>query len=149
MYSRRTPDEALQVRHGTTMIRLLRHTEYQSIPIVIENEKGTERQGKGWTSIMTCQYGYIEGVQGADGDELDCFVGPNASASRVYIINQVKGNGHFDEHKIMLGFSSTGEAEGCYNAHYPPSISRLQTITDMSMAQFIRKLKTHRWNNAV
>ena len=125
MYSRRTPDEALQVRHKTTMIRLLRHTEYQSIPIV------------------------IEGVQGADGDELDCFVGPNASASRVYIINQVKGNGHFDEHKIMLGFSSTGEAEGCYNAHYPPSIGRLQTITDMSKAQFIRKLKTHRWNNAV
>ena len=105
MYGRRTPDEALQVRHRTMTIRVLRHTEYQSIPIVIENEKGTERQ--------------------------------------------VKGKGHFDEHKIMLGFSSTGEAEGCYNAHYPPSISRLQTITDMSMAQFIRKLKTHRWNNAV
>jgi hypothetical protein len=92
--------------------------------ISIENRKGTVRsgetlEGKAWSTLMPHHYGYINGVEGADGDELDAFVGPNTKSRLVVVINQVEPtNREFDEHKVMFGFNSEEEALEAYAMSY-------------------------------
>ena len=85
--------------------------------IKIENPKGSVRSGEGWSTLMNSDYGYIDGVTGADGDEVDVFVGPNPDSENVYVVNQIV-DGEFDEHKVVLGALSPEEAKGVYLGGY-------------------------------
>ncbi|WP_333981856.1 hypothetical protein, partial [Pseudomonas aeruginosa] len=80
------------------------HSELQRIKVngittLIENPRGSIRQGKdgSWRVQMKHHYGFIKGTKGADGDEVDCFVGPNLGSKRVFVVNQVNKEGQFDE----------------------------------------------------
>ena len=64
---------------------------YHGMTIVIENPKGSTRSGvnsKGepWSVTMTYPYGFIKGTSGMDQEGIDCFVGPDNRADRVYVI---------------------------------------------------------------
>lgn len=97
---------------------------FKSLPIVIENVPGSIRfgfdeKGKKWCQRMKNYYGYIKRTEGADGDRIDCFIGPRLSASRVFAINQNKKNSTaFDEVKLIFGCESIDEAVELYLAHY-------------------------------
>lgn len=94
------------------------------LTVVIENTKGSIRSGQTidgqyWRTQMPHHYGFINGAIGADGDELDAFIGPDLNASKVYVINQVvPGSRNFDEHKVMFGFNSEDEALQAYEDSY-------------------------------
>lgn len=78
---------------------------HHDIQVVIENSAGTHRRGYGFDAILPADYGYIRRSEGADGDELDCFVGPSPESPHVFVIDQKNlSTGNFDEHKIMLGY---------------------------------------------
>ena len=99
-------------------------TSMQGLDITIENYAGEFRHGKDWVQKMAHDYGYINNTVGADGDEVDCFLGPNPDSNTIYIIEQVRpargpGAYQFDEHKVMLGFSNIAEAKDAYHANYP------------------------------
>jgi len=83
--------------------------------------KGVDRDGKPWQAQMPegVAYGRIKGTQGADGQPLDIFIGPNPHSSHVFVIDQhhPKGGG-FDEHKIMAGFVNPRQALEAYKASY-------------------------------
>lgn len=69
------------------------HTTFQGIPISIENDKGSVRKGvdkdgKPWKTEMKFPYGYIDGTKGADGEEVDVYVGPDKSADKAYVVQQ-------------------------------------------------------------
>jgi hypothetical protein len=96
------------------------------LPIAIENPKGSVRrwydpvkQERGSTK-MVHPYGYIRGTIGADGEEVDVFVGPHRDSKLAVIINQrrVDDLRRFDEHKVMLGFRSAAEARRAYLRNY-------------------------------
>lgn len=94
------------------------------LDIAIENPKGSERssttqEGEQWSVSIAHDYGYIKGTKGADGDEVDVFIGPDLESARVFVINQVGKDGEFDEHKVMLGFDSKESAEQGYLSNYP------------------------------
>ena len=94
------------------------------LDIAIENPKGSERssttqEGEQWSVSIAHDYGYIKGTKGADGDEVDVFIGPDLESERVFVINQVGKDGEFDEHKVMLGFESKEAAEQGYLSNYP------------------------------
>ncbi|MCZ0926437.1 hypothetical protein L0636_00860 [Halomonas janggokensis] len=94
------------------------------LDIAIENPKGSERssttqEGEQWSVAIAHDYGYIKGTKGADGDEVDVFIGPDLESERVFVINQVDKDGEFDEHKVMLGFDSKEAAEQGYLSNYP------------------------------
>ncbi len=82
---------------------------------IIETPKGDVRHGKDFVVEMPAHYGYIDGFDGADGDSIDCYVGPDPEASTVYVVDQsvLDGEG-FDEHKCCLGFPSKGAALATY-----------------------------------
>jgi hypothetical protein len=120
-------------------------TERHGLPISIENRKGSnrkwkDRDGNEGSTKMRHAYGYIRGTHGADDDEIDCFLGPDDNASRVFVVHQRirKDDGTFyghDEDKVMLGFSSAREAKRAYLVHYnDPGF--FGSMTELSTAKF-------------
>jgi hypothetical protein len=88
---------------------------------VIESPKGSVREGNGWRTPMAAHYGYIQGTWSAEGrdEEMDCFIGPDLSSTKVFIVDQVDPDtGAFDEHKVMLGYASLADAARDYLASY-------------------------------
>lgn len=98
--------------------------KHQDFDIAIENRKGSVRSGttddgKKWRTEMKHPYGYIRGTHGADGEEVDCYVGPKKDATHAHVVHQHKPDGTgYDEDKVMLGFDSKAEARKAYLAHY-------------------------------
>lgn len=92
--------------------------------ISIENPKGSERTGVGpdgkpWSVTMPSAYGYFLGTEGADGDHVDTYIGPNPAADPVYVVDQINpATGKFDESKVMLGFDSEDQAKATYDAAF-------------------------------
>jgi hypothetical protein len=99
-------------------------TEHQGIPIAIENRvgsvrSGTDKDGKPWRTVMKNPYGYIKGTKGADGEEVDVYLGPHKSAPHAFVVHQHKVDGTgYDEDKAMLGFRNEEHARSAYLKHY-------------------------------
>ncbi len=85
---------------------------FHGLKCAIETPKWTIRQGRGWMNVSPADYGYIHGYMGADGDEIDCYLGPNLESKTVYVIDQNKYPSlvGFDEHKCMLAYDSREQA---------------------------------------
>jgi len=108
----------------------------QGLDIVIESPKDSLRHGPDWIQKMAHDYGYIEGTKGNDGDELDCFVGPNSDSETLFVVEQNNDEGEFDEHKVMIGFSNMAEAKDAYFANYPEEWDHLRNITELDIKDF-------------
>ncbi|MDC8446086.1 MAG: hypothetical protein LV471_09210 [Nitrosomonas sp.] len=113
---------------------------FQGLSIAIEQPRGTYRTGidsktgKRWTSRMAAHYGYISGTKGADGDGVDCFVGPYPQSEIAYAINQYI-DGRFDEHKIMLAFPDEETARNAYLHSHERGWKGLKSIIPLSINQ--------------
>jgi len=57
-------------------------------------------------------------LQAIDGDAPDCFIGPNPESTKVWVVDQCKPNGKFDEPKVLLGFDTQKEATDGYLSAY-------------------------------
>lgn len=81
------------------------HISFQGILITVENKKGSTRRGvdvggKSWSCTLPADYGYIKRSEGADGDQVDVYLGPDKQSQLVVIVNQKDlKTGRFDEHK--------------------------------------------------
>ncbi|MFO0940086.1 MAG: LPD1 domain-containing protein [Pirellulales bacterium] len=109
------------------------HIRFQGLSITIETPKGQARK-TGWPK-MPCDYGYIRGTVGNDGDHVDVFVGPNRSSGLVVVIDQINADRKFDEHKVLLGFNNQTEAIACYRKAYTPGWY-VGPATTMTISQF-------------
>jgi hypothetical protein len=115
---------------------------WQGFKMRIENPAGsvrakTSRKGKVWSQEITYDYGYLEGTKDRDGDAIDAYRGPNPEAPNVYVVNQVRRNGDFDEHKVMLGFNSPEEALKAYRAQYPEGHpANISELVSMPLEKF-------------
>lgn len=119
-----------------------KHIRINSFDIAIENKKnsyrsGEDKTGKSWKCKIYFDYGYIKGTKGADGDHVDVFIGPNPKSEIIFIINQIDPNTKdFDEHKVMLGFSSEDEAKTAYLKNYEKNWKGLGSIISLTLDQF-------------
>jgi len=93
--------------------------DYHGVPIDIEWPKGSVRHYKNsdFETKMKCDYGYIRKTEGEDGEDIDCYVGPNHASEKVWKIEQLKEDGSYDEDKFMLGFDKEDDAKYMYIAH--------------------------------
>jgi phage-related protein (TIGR01555 family) len=111
--------------------------KYHGLDVVIETPKGQRRQGKEWRWTIPADYGYIAETKGADGDEIDCYVGPNPESPMVYVVDQSKlYSDRFDEHKVMLGYQTEDEARSAYLAGHTNGREIFRGITPMTMDEF-------------
>ena len=68
---------------------------------------------------MPATYGYVKRSEGADGDQVDVYVGEKPDAPTVWVVDQVDAESKaFDEHKAFLGFESTEEVVKTYDAAF-------------------------------
>jgi len=120
-------------------------TEFQGLPISIENRKGSMRQGTDkdgheWETKFEIPYGYIRMTEGVDGDHVDCFIGKNKDSQKVFIVHQNDPEtGAFDELKVFLGFDSEKKVKEAYLNHYN-NPAFLGKITEMNMTEFKKKV---------
>lgn len=118
--------EASRVDHNPTEAQKIAgnyrkgHIKVHGLDITIENPKGSTRRGtspggKKWSSVLPNYYGYIRRTEGADGDHVDVYVGPHLKSPHVFVIDQHDPDrGHWDEHKVFVGFSSRAHAVAAY-----------------------------------
>ncbi|WP_316205726.1 PLxRFG domain-containing protein [Bradyrhizobium sp. SZCCHNS1012] len=125
----------------------LGHERINGMDFSFENPAGSVREDKNntppkWRTKMQWHYGYGRGTIGFDKDHLDVFVKPGtpvdlADSAPVYVVDQNKGNGQFDEHKAMIGASSEQEARDAYLAHYEKGWEKnIRGITEMPYGEF-------------
>lgn len=110
-----------------TSAKLPQHhsSNFQNLGLVIEWPKGSVRVGKNkdgkpWKTKMEADYGYVPDTTAAgDKENLDVYVGPDAESDKVYVVEQLKEDGEFDEYKCLLGFPDLDTAYETYLKHYP------------------------------
>ena len=119
--------------------KLQGHLEVQGLPIAVENKAGSIRRGKNedgteWETHMHYPYGFLEGTEGADGEEVDCYVGPEKEAPDAFVVHQKDAEtGDFDEDKVMLQFASKKDAKEAFEEHYDEPEKYLGPISRVSM----------------
>ncbi|WP_454895320.1 ADP-ribosyltransferase-containing protein [Alloprevotella tannerae] len=117
------------------------HIKVDGMDITIEQPKGSIRTGKDasgkeWRSEMHNTYGYIRGTESVDGDHIDIFLSDNPADGNVFVVDQVKKDGSFDEHKVMYGFTDIERAKQAYLSNYEKGWQGLGNITEVSKDEF-------------
>ena len=87
---------------------------------------------------MRDHYGYIKRTESAEGPEeqLDVFVGENLDSDLVFVVDQINQNtGEFDEHKVMMGYTSQMDAVRAYKRNYQRKW-KVGPVTVMTREQF-------------
>lgn len=117
------------------------HIKINGFDITIEQPSGSVRSGKDangkeWSVTMNNTYGYIRGTESVDGDHIDVFLGPDMNSDIVYVVDQVNTDGSFDEHKVMMGFSSLEDARSSYLSNYEEGWQGLGNITGVALDEF-------------
>lgn len=96
------------------------------LDVLIENPAGSVRRwvdsdGTEGSTTMRHDYGCFVGVRGADGEDVDVYIGPDERAEWVYVVHQRKKSSGFvdyDEDKAMVFFASANDAKAAYLAQY-------------------------------
>lgn len=117
------------------------HVKINGFDVSIEQPAGSVRSGKDasgkeWSQVMNNTYGYIRGTESVDGDHIDVFLGPDMNSDMVYVVDQVNTDGSFDEHKVMMGFSSLEDARSAYLSNYEEGWQGLGNITGVALDEF-------------
>lgn len=117
------------------------HIKINGFDVTIEQPSGSVRSGKDasgkeWSQVMNNTYGYIRGTESVDGDHIDVFLGPDMNSDMVYVVDQVNTDGSFDEHKVMMGFSSLEDARSAYLSNYEDGWQGLGNITGVTLDEF-------------
>lgn len=117
------------------------HIKINGFDITIEQPSGSVRSGKDANGkersvTMNNTYGYIRGTESVDGDHIDVFLGPDMNSDIVYVVDQVNTDGSFDEHKVMMGFSSLEDARSAYLSNYEEGWRGLGNITGVALDEF-------------
>jgi len=124
------------------------HVNIDGLDITIESPKGATRKGTApdgseWSVEMPAHYGYIKRTTGADGEQVDVYIGENPTSGVVFVVDQLDADtGKFDEHKAILGAESVPEAKLLYEAGFSDGkgAQRIGNITGMTMPGFKRWL---------
>lgn len=127
------------------------HIRLHGLDISIENSYASKRGKKNpdgslkWSATMPAHYGYIRGTMGADGDQVDVYIGRRPELGKVWVIDQnrtsKKGNSKFDEHKVMLGYRTLRKALRDYRATRPNGLEGIESVTEMSVSELKTWLK--------
>lgn len=109
----------------------------KGMKITIENQKGSKRYYDGDKyNVMKNHYGYFNRAVGYDGDQVDVFLGKDFDSDKVFVIDQKKENGKFDESKVMLGFKTSKDAKSAYLSNYSKGWNGFMAITEVDIEKF-------------
>jgi len=126
------------------------HVTIDGLNLSIENpvgstRRGTDTTGRAWSQDLTADYGYIKGTRGRDKDHVDIFVKPGytGGAADVFVVNQYKPDGTFDEHKSVIGVTDETEALELYNSNYESGWTGGRSVTRVPLESFKKWVSGH------
>lgn len=137
------------------------HFSYRGLGISIENAKGSKRgekddAGRGWEVKMPAAYGYIKGTLGADGMQVDCYIGKHPESLLAWVIDQDKftvdgGDKGFDEHKVMMAYKSLDKALKDYQKSHFDGLGheRISAVTQLNYDELKDWLKNGDMKKAI
>jgi hypothetical protein len=124
-----TPEQlratAIQKRALASVLkRVAKTVDFQGISVRIDRpagfvQRGRDERGTAWERTYKVDYGYIPRTRGGDGEGVDVYLGPDKDAELAFWISQLKGDGAFDEYKLMLGFADQRSAKTMWAEHVP------------------------------
>lgn len=125
------------------------HIYFSGFKITIENAKGSKRywkdeNGKIGFNKMNNHYGYFSNSLGHDGDHVDVFLGDNQDSDKIYVVDQNKKDGTFDESKVMLGFDNKKDAKKAYLSNFDDNWKGFRCITGVRKKTFKKWLYNDR-----
>jgi hypothetical protein len=118
--------------------------DFNGLQVSIETGRSRVREwhnphdGTSGMRRMMVPYGYIRGtLSPADGEPIDCFVGPDTTAPTVYIVTTMQSPDftEIDEQKAILGVRTAEEAERIFHASYDDP-RFFGTMTEMPFDEF-------------
>ena len=126
------------------------HVRLKGMDISIENPKGSTRSGVGrdgeeWSVEMPAHYGYIRRTEGADGDQVDVYIGDNIDSDTVFVVDQLDADTkEFDEHKAFIGYDTMEEVVEVYNQAFDDGRGpeRLGDLTALTLDEFKQWART-------
>ena len=137
-----TPGQAEAGNYGKA------HALVGGLPVTIETPRdrvrsGISPDGTPWSVRMPAHYGYVKRSEGADGDQVDVYIGTEAHAAPrmpVWVIDQVDADTRdFDEHKVFLGFPHREAVRDTYHAAFSDGRGRERTgaAVRMTFSEFL------------
>lgn len=123
------------------------YTTVGDLRIAVENRKnsyrrGTDSEGKEWSTKMKNPYGEILGTRGVDGDPVDVFIGPHKKSEFVLVVHTSKRDtDEYDEDKVILGCLNRKEAMSIFKKHYADWELHYLHDTPMTLQELKEKLK--------
>ena len=140
--------KALRAGEGSLPSTVVSRRTFQGLSVAIENPAGSLRVWKdgenSGTTKMLYDYGFLDGVAGADGEELDVYLGPDENAPNAHVVHQLRapwGQRDYDEDKTFLGFSDAGAAEAAFLAHRNDGKRAFGSMSTIPLDAFKRKLR--------
>lgn len=129
----KAPSEA-QLEAGNFRVGRMR---INGLDISIEHPAGVKRRAD-HSQALVHPYGYLRRTEGADGERVDVFLGDRADDTTlpVFVVDQTKPDGSFDESKVMLGFESEQAARAAYLSNYPKGWNGLGDIRQFTQGEF-------------
>jgi hypothetical protein len=103
---------------------------------------GVSPKGVPWAVRMPAHYGYVKGTEGADGDHVDLYIGPEAHRAHrlpVWVVDQVDADTRkFDEHKALVGFTDVAIAKRTYASGFSDGrgMERMGALVRMAFDDF-------------
>ncbi len=82
-------------------------------------KRGVAEDGSVYETTYSCDYGFIAGTLGGDGQEIDAYLGKHTGGRDIFIIDQIKSDGTPDEQKVMVAHATMADAIATYDAHTP------------------------------
>lgn len=112
-------------------------TRINGLDISIEHPAGVKRKAE-HSQPLAHAYGYIRKTESADGEKFDVFLGDRAhdTSLPVFVVDQHRANGSFDESKALMGFATEAEARAAYLANYPKGWNGLGGIRQFTQDEF-------------
>ncbi len=104
-----------------------------------ERRSGIGKDGKRWVGPpMPCSYGAIKNTRAKDGEQVDAYIGPDRNSDKVFVLDQLNGDGRYDEAKILFGFRSKDDALGAYSRAFSDGNARdrIGSVTELSPDKF-------------
>jgi hypothetical protein len=121
------PEDAVNLTEATEDFGAIidRVIKWNGVELGVEYLPGQVRfPGRKHSRKLRSGYGHIRRHVGADGEALDCYLHPDffddvEPIGKIYEVAQLDEDREFDEHKLMLGWGTIGEAKDAYLVEMP------------------------------
>lgn len=132
------------------------HVKLHGLDISVETpigaaRRGTGKDGKSWENRHeTAHYGYVKRTSGADGEHVDCYIGPHHKSRRIFVVNQIDPERQkFDEHKVIFGARNRKDARDIYDGGFsdgsgPKRRWSIHEVTPEGLKHWLAKGNTKR-----